>query len=132
MTVFPVIYPTKCGDYFWRRCVLMSSITNPKFSLRSDTRRPRSALHRLPLLPVLDPTRALPGKSICVPINSLSLWTHISYHNVFPDVSYVFPQKIFQVQSWCTQECMWHVDYQWTRLLRSHPPISHPDDYIEQ
>jgi hypothetical protein len=70
----------------------MSSRTYPKFSLRSEPRQPRSNSH-WSLLPVLDLTSTLPGKSIHVPINSFPLWMHLSYHNVFPDVSYVFPQS---------------------------------------
>jgi hypothetical protein len=88
----------------------MYSTTYPKFSLRSDPRQPGSASHR-PLLPILDPTSALPDKSIRVPIHSLPLWTHISYHNMFPDVSYVFPERISKDPSRCIEERVWHVDY---------------------
>jgi hypothetical protein len=77
----------------------MSFTTNQKFSLRADPRRPGSTSHRS-LLPVLDLTSAVPGTSIHVPINTLSFWVHISYYNVFLDVSYV--------------------------LLKGHPKI-HPD-----
>jgi hypothetical protein len=131
MTTFLEIYPTKWGDSFWRRCVLMFSTAYPKFSLRSDPRRPGSASH-WPLLPVLDPTSALPGKSIRVPINSLPLWMHLSYHNMFPDVIYVFPQRTSKDSSQCTQERMWRADYSWTSLSCSHPPISQPGDYAER
>jgi hypothetical protein len=93
MTVFLVIYLTKCGDSLWRWCFLMSSIAYPKFSLSSHPRRPRSCSHQC-LLPVLDLTSTHPGKSIHVLINSFPFWMHLSYRNVFPDVSYV-SQKWF-------------------------------------
>jgi hypothetical protein len=109
----------------------MSSTTYPKFSLRSDPRRPGSASH-WPLLPILDPTSARPGKSIHVPINSLPLWMHLSYHNMFPDVSYMFPLRRFQDPSRCTKQRMWRTDYLWTSLSCSHPPISEPGDYAER
>jgi hypothetical protein len=109
----------------------MSPTTYPKFSLRSDPRRTGYASH-WPLLPVLDPTSARPGKSIRVPINSLPLWMHLSYHNMFPDVSYVFPQSRSQDPSRCTQERMWRADCRWTSLSCSHPPISQPVDYAER
>jgi hypothetical protein len=109
----------------------MSYTTYQKFSLRSDPRRPGSASH-WPLLPVLDATSARPGKSIRVPINSLPLWIHLSYHNMFPDVIYVFPQRRSQDPSQCTQERMWRADCRWMSLSGSHPPISQPDDYAER
>jgi hypothetical protein len=90
MTTPPTIYPTKCGDSFWRRCILMSTTTYTKFSSRSYPRRPGS-LHR-PLLPIHDLISTLPGKTICIPIPSLPLQMHISYHNMFPIVSYVLPK----------------------------------------
>jgi hypothetical protein len=87
----------------------MSTTTYTNFSMRSDPWRPGYSSHR-PLPHVLDLTSALPDKSIRVPINSLPFWTHISYYNVFPDVSYVFPQRISQDPSQCTQECVSCVD----------------------
>jgi hypothetical protein len=108
----------------------MSSTTYPKFSLRSDPRRLVFASH-WPLLLVLDPTSARPSKSICVPINSLPLWMHLSYHNMFPDVRYVFPQRRSQDPSRCTQERMWRADYCWMSLSCSHSPISQPGDYAD-
>jgi hypothetical protein len=74
-------------------CIWMSSTTYPKFSLRGDPRRPRSTLHR-PLLPILDLSSVLPGKSIRVTVNTMPLLMHRSNHDVFPDISYVF-QKVF-------------------------------------
>jgi hypothetical protein len=54
------------------------------------------------------------------------------YHNMFPDVSYVFPQRISQNPSRCPQERMWRADYHWTSLSCSHPPISQTGDYAER
>jgi hypothetical protein len=69
----------------------MFSTTYPKFSSRGDPRGSRSSSHK-PLLPVLNLTSAIPGKSIHVPVNCVPILMHRSYHNVFPDVSYVFPK----------------------------------------
>jgi hypothetical protein len=104
---------------------MMSSKTYSKFSSRSDSRRPGSSSHRS-LPPVLDLTSALCVKSICVPINSLPFSIHISYNNVLPDVRYVFPQRISQEPSRCTQERVWLLDCRSTRLSCSHPLISTP------
>jgi hypothetical protein len=57
---------------------------------------------------------------------------HLSYHNMFPDVSYVFPQRRSQDPSRCTQKRMWRADCCWTSLSCSHPPISQPGDYDER
>jgi hypothetical protein len=54
---------------------------------------------------------------------------HLSYHNVFPNVSYVFPQTISQDPSRYAQERMWRVDYRCTSLPSYQPVISHPGDY---
>jgi hypothetical protein len=108
----------------------MSSTTYPTISLISDSRRPRSASH-WPLLPILDLTSAHLDKSIRIAINSLPFWMHLSYYNVFLDVSYVLPQRRSQDSSWCTQERVWRVNCIWTRLPCSHLPISQPCDYTE-
>jgi hypothetical protein len=113
---------------FWWLCALMSSTAYSKFSLSYDPWRPGSCSHR-PLLRVLDLTSTRLGKSILVPINSLPFWMHLSYHNMFPDVSYVFPQTIHHDTSRCTQEHMWHADCRWMSLSSYHPVISHPGDY---
>jgi hypothetical protein len=128
MTAFPAIYPTKFGDSSWRSCMLMSSTAYPKFSLIAHPSQTGSCSHR-PLLPILDLTSTCLGKSIHVPINSLSFWMHLSYHNVFPDISYIFPQTISQDPSRCAQERMWHADCHWTSLPCYHHMISHTVDY---
>jgi hypothetical protein len=87
---------TKCGHSFWRRCILMSSTTYPKFSSRGDARGLEYSSHQS-LLPILDLTNALPGKSICVPVNSVSILMIRSYHNVFPDVSYILPKGFLKM-----------------------------------
>jgi hypothetical protein len=66
-------------------------ITYPKFRSRRDPRRPGSASHR-PLLPDLDLSSTNLGISIRVAVNPMPLLMNRSFHNMFPDIGYVFTE----------------------------------------
>jgi hypothetical protein len=106
----------------------MSSTTYAKFRSIGDPRRLESSSNRL-LLPVLVLTSPVPGKSIHIPINPLSIWMHIRHHVVFPDVGYVLPEGILQGSSRCHQERARHTNCCWMNLPCLGLPISHSSDY---